>query len=443
MQTRRDHVQAYQFAVGRLATSLVTGDPGRGTSPTRRGSLGAFFGVLLVVLLCAGSGVYGLIKPVQKDTWRQPGSIIVEKETGSRYLLVGGTLRPVLNYASALLLTGSSGTVRTVSRDVLAPVPHGSAIGIAGAPDALPAAADVLSGGWARCLRPGAPAGEILDLGPPRTLPAPGSAQAVLAGPKGELYVLWQGVKYPVPAADATLIALGLDSEQRIAAPRAWLARVPSGTALTAPAVPHAGTPAGRVAGHAVRVGQLFRTPAASGGHTYVLLADGIAPVTPTELALLAARRGAAPVLTIDATTLAGATLSRSGLAATGLPDVLHAPAVDTAGADLCLRQVPAGRKLTSTVVLEHRTAGDDRTVRVPPGHGVLAVDQDQVAAGAAVPQPYLVDDQGTLFPLGQQAASALQLSGPTTPMPADVLSLLPRGPVLDGDAAAATVKEG
>ncbi|MER5525681.1 type VII secretion protein EccB [Streptomyces sp. NPDC002677] len=442
MQTRRDHVQAYQFAVGRLATSLVTGDPGRGTSPTRRGSLGSFFGVLLVVLLCAGSGVYGLIKPVQKDTWRQAGSIIVERETGSRYLLVDGRLRPVLNYASALLLTGSSGTVRTVSRDVLATVPHGSAIGIAGAPDALPAAADVLSGGWARCLRPGTTGREILDLGPPRALPAPGPAQAVLTGPKGELYVLWHDVKYPVPA-DATLIALGLDSEQRIAAPRAWLAGVRTGATLTAPAVPHSGRPAGRVAGHAVRAGQLFRTPAAAGGHTYVMLSDGIAPVTPTEQALLAARPGAARVLTLDATTLAAAPLSRAGLAATGLPDLLHAPPVDTATADLCLRQVPAGRKLTSTVVLERRTAADGRTVRVPPGHGVLAVDQDQVRSGAAVPQPYLVDDQGTLFPLGRQAASALRLSGPATPMPADVLALLPRGPVLDGDAAAATLKEG
>ncbi|MFD8820103.1 type VII secretion protein EccB, partial [Streptomyces sp. NPDC059627] len=241
MQTRRDHVQAYQFAVGRLATSLVTGDPGRGTSPTRRGSLGAFFGVLLVVLLCAGSGVYGLISPVRKDTWRQPGSIIVEKETGSRYLLVDGTLRPVLNYASALLLTGSAGTVRTVSGDALAAVPHGSPVGIAGAPDSLPAAADVLSGGWTRCLRPGAPGGEVLDLAPPRRLPAPGSAQTVLTGPESKLYVLWHGVKYPVPAADATLIALGLDSERRIAAPRDWLARVPTGTALAAPAVPLAG----------------------------------------------------------------------------------------------------------------------------------------------------------------------------------------------------------
>ncbi|MFD8819949.1 type VII secretion protein EccB, partial [Streptomyces sp. NPDC059627] len=83
------------------------------------------------------------------------------------------------------------------------------------------------------------------------------------------------------------------------------------------------------------------------------------------------------------------------------------------------------------------------RGSRGPAGPGTLADDPDQVRRGAAVPQPYLVDDRGTLFPLGRQAASALQLSGPTTPLPADVLALLPRGPALDGDAAAATLKEG
>ncbi|BBA96922.1 hypothetical protein RVR_2444 [Actinacidiphila reveromycinica] len=437
MQTRRDHLQGYQFAVGRLATALVTGDTGRGTGPTRRGTLGTYFGILLVVLLCAGFGVFGLIKPVQKDTWRQPGTIILEKETGNRYLLVNSTLRPVLNYASALLLTGSSGTVRTVPREALASIPRGPAIGIPGAPDSLPSGAEVLSAGWSLCLRPGV-RGEILDLAPSRVSALPSSAQAVLAAPDGTRYVLWRGMKYPVPGT-AVLIALGLDGEQ-LAAPQNWLARVPTGTELSAPTVPHSGSPAGEVAGKAVRVGQLFRTPAEAGGHTYVMLKDGVAPVSATQAALMAARPGTAAVRTVDASAVAASPVSRTGLGGTPPPDLLNAPQARTQGTALCLRQVPQGTQLTSTIVREANAAATgDRAVVVPPGHGVLVLDQDEMRAGDNSPQQYLVDDQGVYYPLGDsQAASSLRLSGTATPMPSDVLALMTRGPVLDAAAAAA-----
>jgi type VII secretion protein EccB len=438
VQTRRDHLQAYQFAVGRLATALVTGDPGRGTGPTRRGTLGTYFGVLLVILLCAGFGVYGLIKPVQKDAWRKPGSIIVEKETGNRYLMVGGTLRPVLNYASALLLTGSSGTVRTVSRDVLSKVAHGGPVGIPHAPDSLPAADDVLSGGWARCLRPGT-LGEVLDLAPSHESKVPDSAQAVLTAGNGARYLLFQDMKYPVPDTSA-LIALGLDGDGALPAPDSWLTRVPTGPSLAAPAIPKAGEPAGEVGGQAVKVGQLFRTPADAGGHTYVMLGDGIAPVTATQFALLAARPGAAAVRTVDAPAIAASPVSPTGLPDGGLPEVLHAPQARTGNAALCLRQTAEGAGLTEQIVLETGTAGTThRKVLMPPGHGLLVLDQDQIRAGNHNPQSYLVDDQGVLYPLGDSgAAPALRLSGPTTAMPEDVMALLRRGPVLDAKAAAA-----
>lgn len=146
MQTRRDHMQAYQFAMGRLATALVTGDPGRGDSPTKRAALGSFFGAGLVVLLSLGFLVYGKLSPVTTAAWREPGSIVVEKETGTRYLFLDGRLRPVRNYASALLLTGKGAAVRTVAAKALSDVPHGAPIGIDGAPDSLPTPATLLAG---------------------------------------------------------------------------------------------------------------------------------------------------------------------------------------------------------------------------------------------------------------------------------------------------------
>jgi type VII secretion protein EccB len=364
----------------------------------------------------------------------------VEKETGNRYLMVDGTLRPVLNYASALLLTGSSGTVRTVSRSVLSKVAHGGPVGIPRAPDSLPAADDVLSGGWARCLRPGA-LGEVLDLAPSHESRVPDGAQAVLTANGGARYLLFQDVKYPVPDTSA-LIALGLDGGQPLPAPDSWLARVPTGPPLAAPTIPRAGSAAGKVNGRPVKVGQLFRTPADAGGHTYVMLDDGIAPVAATQFALLAARPGAAAVRTVDATSIAASPVSPTGLPADGLPEVLHAPQARTGNAALCLRQTAEGAGLTEQIVVETGTAGTtDRKVLIPPGHGLLVLDQDQIRAGSHNPQSYLVDDQGVLYPLGDTgAAPALRLSGPTTAMPEDVMALLPRGPVLDARAAAAAV---
>lgn len=70
----------------------------------------------------------------------------MEKETGTRYLFLDGRLRPVRNYASALLLTGKGAAVRTVAAKALSDVPHGAPIGIDGAPDSLPTPATLLAG---------------------------------------------------------------------------------------------------------------------------------------------------------------------------------------------------------------------------------------------------------------------------------------------------------
>lgn len=383
--------------------------------------------------------MWGLIDLVEKDTWRQRGSIIVEKETGTRYLLLDGTLRPVRNYASALLLTGLSGTVRTASRDALEDVPHGSPIGIDKAPDSLPAPGNVAFGGWTRCLRPDLPAGEVLDLTPAGTTPVSAGTAVVVADRAGHRFVLWRGVKYPVPTA-STLIALGLDGGRLVTAPDDWLAEVPSGVTLRAPAVPHEGDPVGRIGGVAVRVGQVLRT--SGQGPAYVMLKDGITRVTATEAALLVARPGAPAPATFDAASLAAAPVARHRPAAT-LPDLRGAPLPGADGALLCLRQTTAAVHTTNSLVRERGgVLTTERPALVAPAHGVLVVDQDDLRARVTSPRTYLIDDQGTLFPLSGRAAQDLRLSGPTTAMPERVLKLLPDGPLLSPDAATATVKE-
>ena len=446
MQTRRDHLHAYRFAMGRLSTALVSGDPGRGDSPTGRAALGTFLGAGVVLLMCAGFGVYGIISPPANTSWRTPGSIVVERQTGSRYLYLGGELRPVLNYSSALLILGTGATVRNVPSSSLGSTPYGSPVGIAGAPDSLPAPSALLSGPWTQCLRTGVPGGEVVDFDPAnRTTGLPVGHQALLAGPDGRRYLLWDGVLHPVPSTSA-LIALGLDGDQELAAPQGWLSALPSGAPLAAAPVSGSGRPGARVAGRPTEVGQLFSTAGPGGDHDYVMTADGIAPVGATEAALLAASPGAAAVRPVAATDLAAAPVSSAPPPGGTLPDVLDAPALTTGGSAMCLRQQSAGAALSSQVVLERGPAATgSRAVLVPPTGGVLAVDQQQLAQQVSDPQTYLITDQGIACPLGDpQTQQTLGLGNAAAmPLPETVLAALPHGPVLDSSAARLTVKGG
>ncbi|OIK26146.1 type VII secretion protein EccB [Streptomyces malaysiense] len=438
-------MQAYQFAMGRLATALVTGDPGRGDSPTKRAALGSFLGAGLVVLLSLGFLAYGKLSPVTTAAWREPGSIVVEKETGTRYLFLDGRLRPVRNYASALLLTGKAAAVRTVTAEALSGVPHGAPVGIDGAPDSLPTPATLLAGSWTDCLRPDLPSGHLVDFAPGAHAGAfPAGRQLLLKSAGGRRFVLWRGTKYPVPAQSA-LIALGLDGDRPVAASAAWLAAVPTGAALAPAKLDRMGAAAGRIAGRPVTVGQLFSMSAAGARHTYVMTVDGVTQVSASEAALLAARPGAPATREVSVTDIASARVAAEHSLDSGVPDVLGAPAVDTSGQAVCLRESTRGARLNAAVVVEGGPAATgEQRVLVPPSHGVYAVDQRGVTARVANPHTFLITDQGIVYPLGSSAARSLGIGGAAaTALPESLLVALPHGPVLDRSAAALTVKAG
>lgn len=441
MQTRRDHVQAYQFAMARLGSALVSGDPGRGTGPTRRLQLGTFFGLIIVVLLCLAFLVYGVLRPGGNTTWRQAGSIIVEKETGNRYLYIGDELRPARNYASALLLAGNNPQVRSVSRNSLAGVKHGTPVGIPDAPDTVPPAKDLLSGAWTRCLRADLPTGQILDFDPAdRTRDLPDNRQVLLKADNGDVYLLWRGTKYPVPEKTA-LIALGFDSQRPAAAPGNWLSDLPTGAALTAARVPGAGRPGSEVAGARTAVGQLLRTDVAGNDHYYVMRSDGVETVSATQAALLAGRAGAAPARSVRAADIAAVPVSKAK-PLTALPDVLGVPALRLTDEALCLRQSSRATTLRTRVVLEDGpAASEDKRALIPPGRAVFAVDQEHLSE-TDNPQLYLISELGALHVLdSDRSAGALgYASAQPLPLPEHVLRLLPQGPRLGEAEAAATV---
>ncbi|QKZ15969.1 type VII secretion protein EccB [Streptomyces chartreusis] len=439
MQNRRDHVQAHRFAVGRLVSALLSGDPGPVEVPMRRGNLGFQFGALVAALLAAGFGVYGLISPKESTAWRSPGAIIVEKETGNRYVYLDQRLYPMANYASALLIAGSRSQTVSVARETLADVRRGPQLGILGAPDDVPPAAELLSGDRAVCLPPGSEK-TLVDLDPAgRSTPVPRGRWILLSGPDNTTYILWNGRTFKLPS-HAELVALGLVSQQPITVSKLWLAQVRSGGTLTALRIPEEGSEGPSVAGRAAKVGQLFQATAAGFQELYVLLSDGLAPVNRTEFALLSGVPGAAAPRQVTAGDIAEGPVSKDRSLLTAMPDLLSGSAFAPGSSALCVLQ-KAGSSKGGSIVTEPVAGSLPSGVFVPPTKGLLVAARPAQKTNAT-PRLYLITDSGKKYPLADSDALAAIGYGQAKvrTLPRQLLDLAPTGPVLDITAAKAAV---
>src|SRR5216683_4989601 len=428
MQTQRDHMHAYQFSANRLLRSLTDGDPGTGEGPLRRANLGAVFGVLVAVLLSGGAVLYGLLNPGGDTAWRRSGAIVVEKETGTRFVYLGGVLRPTANYASARLIAGSgASSVTYVSQKSLASVPHGQPVGIPNAPDSLPPASALLPGSWAWCLRPGTgqtaggagPSGSgvppqastVLDLAPAgRTSPVPVNRQILVTAagdPSAAGFVLWNDVTYPL-GDRAALVALGLGNQQPVLAPASWLATMPAGPAFAPAVIRGAGKAGPAIAGRQAKVGELFQTSVAGAEEFYVLRPDGLAPITRTEAALFAIRPGAPAPVTVGPADIAAAPASSDRSLLHRLPDPLSGTGTtfDPGNSALCVLRNSPGQPAQLTVVTEQQAAIAGAVgVLVPAGRGMLA--EPPPPSPSAVQRPYLITDSGRKYAITSGSAVA------------------------------------
>jgi ESX secretion system ATPase EccB len=130
----------------RVISALTVGETDPEQPPFRRPIMAAIGALVIVVLSLGGTWVFGLLVP-GGDRFTATDAVAVEKETGARFVLINGQLHPVLNYTSALLALDQHAAVRMVPRTTLAGIPAGAPIGIPGAPDSLPGAGQLLTGG--------------------------------------------------------------------------------------------------------------------------------------------------------------------------------------------------------------------------------------------------------------------------------------------------------
>lgn len=81
MPTRRDQLHAYRFLTRRALAALVTGEPDAVEPPMRRLTVTTMSGFMVAVLVAAGFAVYGVVKPSAGTSWKEPGAVVVERET--------------------------------------------------------------------------------------------------------------------------------------------------------------------------------------------------------------------------------------------------------------------------------------------------------------------------------------------------------------------------
>ncbi|WP_258346208.1 type VII secretion protein EccB [Saccharopolyspora gregorii] len=467
MQSRKDQVQAYFFVVGRLVAAVTHGRPDALESPNRRVKNGTMFGVLVAALLMAVFGILGLFLPGGNTSWKQAGSIVMDKETGAQFVYLDGQLHPALNYSSAKLASGNTGgTVSSVSRESMEGTPVGQPIGIPNAPDSIPTAETLRVTPWTVCVQP-LPPNQMIG-NPTITLMIDAQAgtaathgQGLLVRtPDGALQLIWEGKRYRV-TSPAVVDALGYGDTAPLEVPATWLNPIPAGRDLEVQDTPGAGQAGPAIDGKPSRVGQVYevRNPAIDSSQFYLVRQDGVTPLNRMSAALLFAApstRDAYPgmqVAPIQAgpSAISGVPTSQGPDLVTGFPGVVPETVIPPADSQPCVRYAssasgnmkvtlelqPTSRVNAGAVDTAQHIAGTvaDRIV-VPAGGGVLA--RDLPAPGAAPGTAYLITDVGTKYPLAD--ANVLKSLGysenSVMQVPTDLLALLPNGPVLSTAAA-------
>ncbi|MGL5861807.1 MAG: type VII secretion protein EccB, partial [Phycicoccus sp.] len=331
--SQREQLTSHQFQRRRLVRSLVVSDPESVERPDKRLVISVVVGAVIGALALAVMAVIGIIRPGNSQSWKSGDAVIVEKETGTRYVLSNdGVLRPAVNFSSAVLALGGRDKVVSVSKKSLDDVPRGAPFGIPGAPDALPGDGDLLAGPWSACSQVsletrGSGPSVTVDLGrtPDGAPLSGGSGVLVRAAGTAEQYLLVGGRRHLVGSA-AVLAALGWPQEEPLSVAPAWIDTVPTGADLRFLAVAGEGRPGPRVAGRGAYLGQVFELSGTDGARRFwVLTSGGLADVPATAAALLLANPNApaAEPVRLTAQEVASAPLAAGRGPGAALPDVV------------------------------------------------------------------------------------------------------------------------
>jgi type VII secretion protein EccB len=457
MPSRQDQLHSYQFMVQRVVAALVMRETDPAQSPFRRAAGATLASVLIAAIALGGVGVYGAVVGGGGKSWRDPAAVIVEKESGARYVFRDEKLHLVLNYASALLIVGGAQPKTVlVSRKSIEGVPRGNTLGISGAPDSLPAANRLSVAPWTICSTllaadgPPAPRSALLvgaDVGGGTPL---GDNAVLVRHIDGALFLIWHNRRHLVRDQDLVLPALTWASERPVPVAPALLNALPAGADLGRVPIADVGQQSDKVDG--ARIGEVFVVASQGGGRQYaVAKRDGLAGITEVQadLLLTAGRQD-------DPTSMSQSVYARVPKVATlvsddpGAPPATRPNLVPAESGGICgqvrddsgVHQVLIGATLPDltnaarTAAQSPQGAALADHILVEPGRGAVveAVAAPGLSGGTIsvitdLGRRHAVTSSEVLAMLGYSTAKPLRL-------PASLVALVPAGKALDPEAA-------
>lgn len=441
--TTRLHVSGYRFLLRRIEHALVRGDSRMLDDPLRAQSLSLLGGAVVAVIIVAACAILAFL--------RAPGTlgtapIVLVRDSGALYVRIGDVVHPVLNLASARLVTGTPADPEVVSAAAINKARRGPLVGIPGAPSVISTPLSQDESGWAVC---DDATSTTVIAGDGRT-DGLAAGRSVLVTPRSEsaaaTYLLYDGWRAKVDLRNRAVVrALKLDDVTPRPVSRALLDATPEAPPIAAPHIPAAGSPSPL---RGFPVGSVVRTDRATGEEYFVVLARGVQrigevaadlirftdsqdtgdihTVAPDDIA-------AAPILD----TLAVSTFPQRG----GVSDDAFVCARWRLGPSGVNTAVWTGDSLPMADPVSLAQADGDGpsvdAISMPRGRSVYVRSVGLAGDNASTGTLYFLDESGAVFGLrDEETAKHLGLTGTPVPAPWPVLARLPRGPELSKDAA-------
>lgn len=417
-------------------------------------------GTVLGILVLGGCGVYGIIKP---QGTVGDAKIVLGKGSGALFVVLGDTLHPVLNLASARLITGSDEAPKSVAENKLSNYPRGPLLGIPGAPASLPGPRSGVDSTWSVCdTTSGDTVTQTVSTAPAELgagIRAAGPADAALVRPDGseQTYLIYDGKRARVDTGSVPVQrGLGLEGQTPRPISAGLFNTFTEVDPLTVPVIAGRGAPGPLGRGDAP-VGSVIKVPGLDGAVSYyVVLSGGVQRISQVvaDIVRLADPSGSAEVVSVAPGALSGVRTVQS-LPVADFPQSTPQPADPTADPVLCSswsreRDADAstrfliGRGLplasgATPVTLTTADGGGEGTdqVYVPPGTGQFVQLTGSEPDSTRAESLFYVSDAGVRYGIADaDTAKVLGLGDKPVRAPWAMVSLLAAGPSLSRNGA-------
>lgn len=479
--TTRAQVNGYRLLIRRMEHALIRADSRMIHDPMRGQMRALLVGAVIAIVISGGAGVLAFFRPTPNFG---DSTIMISKSNGTLFVRIGDRLHPVLNLASARLIVGKSDVPKQVDDKFLNTVALGPMVGIVGAPSAIDGADNTGMSSWTVCDStqtpsvPGQVGESVVDTTVLANDPVldedirvASAEQMFLARAHGITYLIYSGVRAQINPADPTLhnaLRLG-NSDIRDVSP-GLLNSFP----LVDPVVPIVIADVAQPTSYlpdAYRVGAILKTVDSSGEQLYVVLPEGLQPISAATADIIRYGNPDSPNASVPI-DISPALVREVPIVHTlpvehypvALPRLLHA---DPDGV-VCMswqRNNSASGATTRLLAGRHLPLPSDAqpvrlatadgggpgldSVYLKPGTGEYVQAAGEETTSRALGQLFYVNDLGVRFHIQDDTvAVALGVTGckqpgSTTPVPQTapwpVLALLPPGPALSQRAALIT----